>query len=87
MRPTRTQQFAIEAILNQLVGRDVYDRYFLGVEFAMLLNAKLNVFAADASCASILANTYGSEIAIAAEHVLHAPVQDVIVTGRLRQTG
>lgn len=86
MRPTPTQHFAIEALLNQLIGRDVYDQYFLGVEFALLLNSKLNVFAADAMCAQVLANKYGCEIAIAAEHILSSPVQEVIVTGRLRRT-
>jgi hypothetical protein len=79
MRPTTTQQLAIEAMLNSLLGPRLYDRLCLGMKVGGMAEDVLYVFVTNEACAAEIEAAHTDDFALAAEHVLNQPVRCVNV--------
>lgn len=79
MRPTADQQLAIEAMLNNLLGAQNYDRLCLGMKVGGMDEDVLYVFVSDESCAAEIESDHSDDFAVAAQHVLNRPVRCVNV--------
>jgi hypothetical protein len=79
MRPTSTQQLAIEAMLNCLLGARLYDRLCLGMKVGGMAEDILYVFVSNEACAAEIETSHADDFALAAEHVLNKPVRCVNV--------
>ena len=77
-----TQQLAMQAKLNMFLGRDVYDRLFLGVEFGDFSRGVLHVRVINEFSAEQIECCYLPILAAVAEDILHEPVRYVNVLPR-----
>src|ERR1700694_5399193 len=78
-RPTKIQQFAIEAKLNLMFGASVYDRIFLGFEVLEIVDGELRGWAPTEHGAAVIDVHYASKLAWIAETVLKRPIRRVSV--------
>jgi len=76
------QQLAMQAKLNMFLGRDVYDRLFLGVEFGDFSRGVLHVRVANDFSAEQIECNYLPALAAVAESILDEPVRYVNVLPR-----
>jgi len=81
-RPTKIEQFAIEAKLNFLFGAKVYDRVFLGFEVLEVVDGELRAWSPSEHCAAVIDIQYSAELAWVAQTVFNRPVRRVNVLGR-----
>jgi hypothetical protein len=77
--PTETQQFAIQAKLNMALGRDVFDRLFLGMEIDAISDGVMKIWVRSEHCALGIQANHAGTIAVVAENVLKKPVKKVLV--------
>jgi hypothetical protein len=82
MTPSPSQQHAIDAKLNFMLGAEVFDRLFLGFECGPVDNKTVRVFADNAEKAAIIASEYSWHIAVIVESVMKTPVKSVYVASR-----
>jgi hypothetical protein len=83
MSLSQTQQLAIQAKLNMLLGRAAYDTLFLGVEFSQVSPDVLQVWVRSEYCATQIEARYLAAVVTAAERVLRAPIRYVNVSPRI----
>src|SRR6202171_366531 len=76
-RPTKIQQFAIEAKLNLMFGANVYDRIFLGFEVLEVVDGELRGWAPTEHGAAVIDGYYASKLAWIAETVFKQPIRRV----------
>jgi hypothetical protein len=81
-RPTKIQQFAIEAKLNMVFGANVYDRIFLGFEVLEVANDELRAWSPTEHCAAVIDVYYAEKVAWIAQTVFNRPVRRVNVMMR-----
>jgi hypothetical protein len=81
-RPTKIEQFAIEAKLNLMFGANVYDRIFLGFEVLEIVDDELRGWAPTEHGAAVIDVHYASKLAWIAETVLKRPIRRVSVLVR-----
>jgi hypothetical protein len=79
MPPSFIQQLAMQAKLNMFLGRDVYDRLFLGVEFGDFSRGFLHVRVRSEFSADQIEAGYLPVVAATAESILGRPVRYVNV--------
>lgn len=81
-RPTKIEQFALEAKLNRLFGAYVYDRVFLGFEILEIVEGELRAWSPSEQCAAIIDLHYAGRVAWVAQAVFNRPVRQVCVLPR-----
>jgi hypothetical protein len=74
-RPTEVQQLAMQAKLNQSLGRSVYDAVFLGFEVLEIVDDELRGWARSEYCAATIDIHFSRQVARAARAVLKRPVR------------
>ena len=79
MKPTDTQQFAIQAKLSMKLGPQVFDTIFVGSEIAGLSNGEMRVLARSEHCADVIERNYLGLLAVIVESILKRPVKFVTV--------
>ena len=79
MHPTRSQQLAIRALLNTLIGPSEFDRLCLGMRVERIDDGILYVFVPNEDCAAKIEANYSDELAAAAEQVFSQPIRIVNV--------
>ena len=82
MRPTRNQQLAIGAILNNLIGPGEFERLCLGMRVEQVEDGILYVFVSNEDCAAEIETNHSDDLAAAAEQVFSQPVRIVNVLPR-----
>ena len=78
-RPTKLQQFAIEAKLNRFFGADIYDRLFLGFEVVEVVDDELRAWSPSEHCAAVIDHQLGARVAWIAQGVFNRPIRQVSV--------
>jgi hypothetical protein len=81
-RPTKIEQFAIEAKLNMVFGASIYDRIFLGFEVLEVANDELRAWSPTEHCAAVIDVHYAEKVAWIAQTVFNRPVRRVNVMMR-----
>ena len=81
-RPTKLQQFAIEAKLNRFFGADIYDRLFLGFEVVEVVDDELRAWSPSEHCAAVIDHQLGARVAWVAQGVFKRPIRQVSVLVR-----
>jgi hypothetical protein len=81
-RPTKIEQFAIEAKLNMVFGACIYDRIFLGFEVLEVANDELRAWSPTEHCAAVIDVHYAEKVAWIAQTVFNRPVRRVNVMMR-----
>lgn len=79
MTPSPTQQYAIDAKLNFMLGAEVYDQLFLGFECGAVVEYTVRVFVEDEEKAAIIESEYSWHVAVIVESVMKTPVEFVNV--------
>jgi hypothetical protein len=82
IRPTKIQQYAMEAKLNRFFGANVYDRVFLGFEIVEVVGDQLRGWSPSEHCAAIIDTRYATKVAWIAQSVFDRPIRDVRVLAR-----
>jgi hypothetical protein len=82
IRPTKIQQYAMEAKLNRFFGANVYDREFLGFEIVEVVGDQLRGWSPSEQCAAIIDTRYAAKVAWIAQSVFDRPIRDVRVLAR-----
>jgi hypothetical protein len=78
MRINPSQQLAVQATLDTLMGRREFDRLCAGMRVHMD-NDILYVFVSNENCAAEIEASFSDDLAVAAEQVLGKPVRTVNV--------
>jgi hypothetical protein len=81
-RPTKVEQFAIEAKLNRFFGENVYDRLFLGFEVVEVVEDQLRAWSPSEHCAAVIDLQHGAKVAWIAQGVFNRPIRHVSVLVR-----
>jgi hypothetical protein len=81
-RPTKIQQFALEAKLNRFFGANLYDRVFSGFEIVEVVDDQLRAWSPSEQCAAIIDMQYAAKVAWIAQTVFHRPIRLVSVLAR-----
>ena len=81
-RPTKIQQFALEAKLNGFFGARIYDRIFLGFEVLEIVDDELRAWSPSEHCAAVIDVKYAAKVAFVAQTVFDRPVRQVSVLAR-----
>ena len=79
MYPSKSQQHAIEAKLNFMLGAEIYDRLFLGLVCGHLESGRISVFVQSEDCASVIESEYSWHLVLIIESVLKKPIKFVTV--------
>jgi hypothetical protein len=82
LRLLPTQNLAIQARLNFMLGAKTYDLLFLGFECGELIDGILNVFVRTEYCAGRIGSEYVPHVAVAAESVIKRPIKCVRVQSK-----
>jgi hypothetical protein len=78
-RPTKIQQFALEAKLNRFFGANIYDRLFLGFEVVEVVEGELRAWSPSEHCAAVIDLQHGAKVAWIAQGVFNRPIRQVSV--------
>ena len=78
-RPSSTENLAIQARLNFLLGAREYDSLFLGFQCGHIRDKTAHVFARSEHNAHEIGSRYSTHIAIAVESVIKRPIKAVRV--------
>jgi hypothetical protein len=81
-RPTKIEQFAIEAKLNRFFGAKAYDRMFLGFGVLEIVDDELHAWSPSEHCAAVIDLQYSAKVAWIAQTVFNRPVRKVSVLAR-----
>ena len=81
-RPTKVEQFAIEAKLNLILGAEVYDRVFQGFEVLEVVNGELRGWCPSEHRAAVIDVQFSAIVAWIAQTMLNQPVRRVNVLMR-----
>ena len=81
-RPTKIQQFVMEAKLNRFFGAIVYDRVFPGFEIVEVVDDQLRAWSPSEHCAAIIDVRYAAKVAWIAQSVFDRPIREVRVLAR-----
>jgi len=81
-RPSKIEQFAIEAKLNRFFGANIYDRLFLGFEVVEVVEDKLHAWSPSEHCAAVIDHQLGARVAWIAQSVFNRPIRQVSVLVR-----
>jgi hypothetical protein len=81
-RPTKIEQFAIEAKLNRFFGVKAYDKVFLGFEVLEVVDDELRAWSPSEHCAAVIDLQYSAKVAWIAQNVFNRPVRKVSVLAR-----
>jgi hypothetical protein len=81
-RPTKIQQFVMEARLNRFFGASVYDRVFPGFEIVEVVDDQLRAWSPSEHCAAIIDTRYAAKVAWIAQGVFDRPIRQVCVLAR-----
>jgi hypothetical protein len=81
-RPTKVEQFAIEAKLNHFFGATVYDRVFLGFEVLEVVDDELRAWSPSEHFAAVIDLRYSAKVAWIAQSVFNRPIRQVCVLAR-----
>jgi len=81
-RPTKIQQFALEAKLNRFFGANLYDRVFPGFEIVEVVEDQLRAWSPSEQCAAIIDVQYAAKVAWIAQTVFNRPIRQVSVLAR-----
>jgi hypothetical protein len=85
MQLTDTQDFAIQALVAQVIGRALFDRVFCGVRFAEIDGPLLYVYAKDEECAAELEDDFSLLIVDIASRTLKRDIDLVVVLPKVLQ--
>jgi hypothetical protein len=77
--PTEAQQFAVQAKLNMALGKEVFDRLFLGMEIDGVSRGVMKIRVRSEPCALDIQTNHAGTIAVVAENVLRKPIKSVLV--------
>jgi hypothetical protein len=78
-RPSSTENLAIQARLNYILGAEEYDRVFVGFECGHIRDKTAHVFARSEHNAHMIGSHYSTHVAIAVESILKRPITAVRV--------
>ena len=78
-RPTSTENLAIQARLNFMLGAREYDNLFIGFECGHVRDKTAHVYARSEHDAHEIGSHYAAHVAIAVESVLKRPIKAVRV--------
>src|SRR5260370_14077670 len=81
-RPTRIEQYAIEAKLNLMFGANVYDRIFLGFEVLEIVDGELRGWAPTEYGSAVIDVHYASKLAWIAGTGFRRPIRRANVAVR-----
>jgi len=81
-RPTKVEQFAIEAKLNLILGAEVYDRVFQGFEVLEVVDGELRGWSPSEHRAAVIDVQFSAILVWIAQTVLNQPVRRVNVLMR-----
>ena len=81
-RPTKIEQFAMEAKLNRFFGARLYDRVFLGFEVVEVIDDELRAWSPSEHLAAVIDLRYSAKVAWIAQSVFNRPVRRVRVLVR-----
>ena len=81
-RPTKIEQYAIEAKLNLIFGARVFDRFFLGFEILEVVDDELRGWSPTEHCAAVIDLHYAAKVAWIAQTVFNRPIRRVSVLAR-----
>ncbi|MGO4513295.1 DnaA N-terminal domain-containing protein [Bradyrhizobium sp. 2TAF36] len=76
---SETQNYAIQARLNFILGAKNYDAYFLGIQCAAMSESLVVVYVQSEFTAHAITERYSTTIAVAVESVIQEPVSKVTV--------
>ncbi len=79
MYPSKSQQQAIEATLNFMLGADIYNRLFIGLECGRLEIDTVSIFVESEDSAVVIETQYSSHLVLIVESVLKKPIKYVKV--------
>ena len=79
MIPSLTQQHAIDAKLNFLLGAEVFDHLFIGFVCGPVAEYTVRVFVETEEKAAIIESEYSWHVAVIVESVMRTPVKFVNV--------
>jgi hypothetical protein len=86
--PTETQQFAVQAKLNMALGKETFDRLFLGMEIDGVSDGVMKIWVRSEHCALDIQANHAGTIAVVAENILKKPIKSVLVLPKtFRDTG
>jgi hypothetical protein len=85
MQLTGTQDFAIQALVAQVIGRALFDRLFRGMRFAEADGPLLYVYAKDEECAAELEDDFSLLIVDIASRILNREIDLVVVLPKVLQ--
>lgn len=77
--PTEAQQFAVQAKLNMALGKETFDRLFLGMEIDGVSDGVMKIWARSEHCAVDIQANHAGTIAVVAENILKKPIKNVLV--------
>ena len=81
-RPTKIEQFAIEAKLNRFFGARVYDGVFLGFEVLEVVDDELRAWSPSEHYAAVIDLQHSAKVAWIAQSVFNRPIRQVRVLAR-----
>ena len=79
MIPSPTQQHAIDAKLNFMLGAEVFDQLFFGFVCGPVVEYTVRVFVETEEKAAIIESEYSWHVAVIVESVMKTPVKFVNV--------
>ena len=77
--PTEVQQFAVQAKLNMALGKETFDRLFLGMEIDAVSDGVMKIWVRSEHCALDIQTNHAGTIAVVAENILRKPIKSVLV--------
>jgi hypothetical protein len=80
--PTEVQQFAVQAKLNMALGKEIFDRLFLGMEIDGVSDGTMKIWVKSEHCAFDIQANHAGTIAVVAENILKKPIKSVLVLPR-----
>ena len=84
MTPSPSQQQAIDAKLNFMLGAEVFHELFLGFVCGPIVHNTVRVFVENEEKAAIVESVYSWHVAVVVENVMRTPVKFVNVLPKYR---
>jgi hypothetical protein len=77
--PTEAQQFAVQAKLNMALGKETFDRLFLGMEIDGVSDGVMTISVRSEHCALDIQANHAGTIAVVAENILKKLIKTILV--------
>jgi hypothetical protein len=82
------RNFAVQAKLNMALGKETFDRLFLGMEIDGVSDGIMKIWVRSEHCALDIQANHAGTIAVVAENILKKPIKSVLALPKtFRDTG